>query len=78
MPKGVFNADRQLDALAHCIIGSDLKKVARKMGVSTPGVYHLAKAAVRRLQKAQSQREQRESSARHASESILAGAKEPG
>jgi hypothetical protein len=50
MPKGHFDGDRQLDALAHVIAKDDIKAVAAKWGISRNGVYQLARNGLKRLQ----------------------------
>jgi hypothetical protein len=52
MPKGQFDGDRQLDALAHVIAKDDIETVAAEWGITRNGVYQLARNAVRRLQRA--------------------------
>ena len=52
MPKGHFDGDRQLDALAHVIAKDDIEAVAAEWGISRNGVYQLARHALIRLQRA--------------------------
>jgi hypothetical protein len=51
MPKGHFDGDRQLDALAHVIVQADIEAVAAEWGISRNGIYQLARNALRRLQR---------------------------
>jgi hypothetical protein len=43
MPKGHFDGDRQLDALAHVIAKDDIVAVAAEWGISRNSVYQLAR-----------------------------------
>ena len=51
VPKGHPNVDRQLDALAHVIAKDDIKRVARRWGISPNGVYQLARNGLKRLKR---------------------------
>ena len=52
MPKGHFDGNRQLDALAHVLAKDDIEAVAAEWGISRNGVYQLARYALIRLQRA--------------------------